>query len=63
MLRPLEARLYRNAPQPQSPILIVVGPPRSGTTLVVHTCIRYHRCNSCYNLQSLFTSARRNDNQ
>lgn len=57
LLRPLEARLYRNAPEPQSPILIVVGPPRSGTTLVAQTLIRYLRCNYFNNLTSLFPGA------
>ena len=57
MLRPLEDRLYRNAPQPQGPILIVVGPPRSGTTLVAQTLIRHLRSNYLNNLTSLFPSA------
>jgi len=57
LLHQFESRLYRRAPEPGHPILIVVGPPRSGTTLVAQTLIRYLRANYFNNLTSLFPRA------
>lgn len=49
-----EKKLYRRAPQTKFPIVIVVGAPRSGTTLVAQTLIKHLPV--CYfnNLTSIF---------
>lgn len=54
ILTPLERREYERASEPQQPIILVVGPPRSGTTLVAQYLI--NTFNVCYlnNLTSLF---------
>lgn len=53
-LRPMERRLRKQAMHPTEPIIIVVGPPRSGTTLVAQYLI--NTLDVCYlnNLTSLF---------
>ena len=53
-LGPFERRLYARAQRPTRPILLVAGPPRSGTTLVAQTLI--NRLDVAYpnNLTALF---------
>jgi hypothetical protein len=53
-LGPFERRLYAGAQSPARPILLVAGPPRSGTTLVAQTLI--NRLDVAYpnNLTALF---------
>ncbi len=53
-LRPMERRAYDRAADPVEPIIMVVGPPRSGTTLVAQYLINVF--DVCYlnNLTSLF---------
>lgn len=56
-LAPFERRLYQRAPAPQWPVILVAGPPRSGTTLVSQTLI--NRLDVAYpnNLTALFPRA------
>jgi hypothetical protein len=53
-LRPFERREYERASRPTAPVILVVGPPRSGTTLVAQYLI--NQFDVCYlnNLTSLF---------
>jgi hypothetical protein len=54
LLRRRERRLYASAQPPHKPVIIVVGPPRSGTTLVAQYLI--NTFDVCYlnNLTALF---------
>lgn len=54
LLEPFERRLYRGVAPPSRPILLVAGPPRSGTTLVAQTLI--NRLDVAYpnNLTAIF---------
>lgn len=53
-LRPFERREYSRASESERPILIVVGPPRSGTTLVAQYLINAFNVAYINNLTSLF---------
>jgi hypothetical protein len=53
-LQPAERRLYADAGPPRRPHLIVVGPPRSGTTLVALTLIQNLPVACLNNLAALF---------
>ena len=46
--------LYAKARAPRHPIIIVVGPPRSGTTLVAQTLTHYLNLTYFNNVTSLF---------
>lgn len=54
LLEPFERRAYERAPPPSRPVLLVAGPPRSGTTLIAQTLI--NRLDVAYpnNLTALF---------
>lgn len=54
LLQPRERRLYRKAPPPRLPLVVVVGAPRSGTTLVAQVLIRNLPVAYLNNLTSLF---------
>ncbi len=53
LLRPVEQRLYRRARRSTHPLLLVVGPPRSGTTLVAQYLINTLEVAYVNNLTSL----------
>lgn len=54
LLEPFERRRYRRAPRPSRPLVLVCGAPRSGTTIVALTLIRYLPVGYFPNLTSLF---------
>lgn len=57
ILRPIERKRYEEASEPLEPIILVAGPPRSGTTLVAQYLI--NQFDVCYlnNLTSVFPRA------
>jgi hypothetical protein len=57
LLEPFERRRYRRAPRPSRPLVLVCGAPRSGTTIVALTLIRYLPVAYFPNLTSLFPRA------
>lgn len=57
LLVPFERRRLEHAGAPEKPILFVVGPPRSGTTLVAQTVIRALPVAYLTNLTSIFPRA------
>lgn len=54
LLESREQELYQNAPAPPHPVVIVCGPPRSGTTLVAQYLINALDVGYINNLTSLF---------
>ena len=54
LLGPWERRIYATASKPNKPLIIVVGPPRSGTTLVAQYLINRFSVGYLNNLTSLF---------
>ena len=54
LLLPFERKAYRRAEPPRHPVILVCGPPRSGTTLVAQTLIRYLGTTYINNLTALF---------
>jgi hypothetical protein len=54
LLKPWERRIYARATKPNKPLIIVVGPPRSGTTLVAQYLINQFSVGYLNNLTSLF---------
>ena len=52
-----ERRLLKTAPSDVAPVILVVGAPRSGTTLVYQTLARYLDVTYFSNLTSLFPNA------
>jgi hypothetical protein len=57
MLSIFEQRFYRNAPKPKHPLIIVVGAPRTGTTLAEQILINNLPVAFLNNLTSLFPRA------
>jgi hypothetical protein len=54
MLQPVERRLLRRSASSERPILLVVGAPRSGTTLVYQTLARYLDVSVLTNAAAMF---------
>lgn len=54
MLHPWEKRRYRRATPRRHPLILVCGPPRSGTTLVYQTLVRHLHVGYMSNLTALF---------
>lgn len=54
LLRKRNARLVKKSPEKSEPVLLVVGAPRSGTTLVYQTLARYLDVSYFNNLSSFF---------
>lgn len=54
LMRPFEKRRYTQAPASNKPTILVVGPPRSGTTLVAQYLINSFEVGYLNNLTSLF---------
>ncbi len=57
LLSPLERRRYRRARPPRLPLIFVCGPPRSGTTVVAQTLIRFLPVAYLTNLTAVFPTA------
>jgi hypothetical protein len=53
-LEPFEQRLIERAPPSDQPMLLIVGPPRSGTTFVYQTLVRRLPLSYATNLSALF---------
>ncbi|WP_149277691.1 sulfotransferase [Pareuzebyella sediminis] len=52
-----EKRLYRKANEPEYPLILVCGPPRSGTTLVAQVLIKHLPVYYFNNLTSIFPNS------
>jgi hypothetical protein len=57
LFQPLERRLYRRAQAPSRPIVLVTGPPRSGTTVVAQMLCHHLPVTYFNNLTALFPRA------